>query len=410
MRKQSQSEVYSEQFLPQKLPLSIVAIPLILFTLFLVLVLAFMPYRKQVRLQGVVGTSQPLVDITSLHLGVIREINATDGDELLPGQKLAVVRLETSTVSYASAEIKVEGLVKLRRESRSAQKQASIEGITVKIAAEEQKLKRLNEEKSKLLLLIEQQNRRVELAEIALSRYKELEDAKFVGAAMSEDKEVAKIEQIQRLEEYRRSLGMVEREITQALYLIQEFRTQVKRDSSLFDTSLIDDSLALVSAEANTEAIVRTLIGGTLLSVNSSIGVKVAPNQIMFTILPTGAKLVVEVFVPSQYLAGLEPGTPAKVKLVNRINEVEKFIDGKILWIALEPVRFSTSPLNPYLPHNSAGQATETFYKAKIELHADLVKSEYAKKHIRVGTPIEALIYSDERTVGEWLFARIFRE
>lgn len=375
----------------------------ILLVLFVVAVLVFIStasFSRKETVRGQLRTTTAEARIFADRPGVLVEVHVQLGQLVLAGEVLA--RVATNQQLDGGSSVGVETLATIARdreilEERRATLLRSAEldrrSIEVELAATRGSLESVQSTKA----LTE---RRVEIAEDRLEISRRLADEGAASVEEGRSREDQLIIQRQQLVDLGSRLSQsLARESTLQIEL-------AKVDSSLErDLADIDQRLSLlrgqeVTALAEAGYVIKAPIGGRVAALQAGEGERIDPSQPVMTLLPEGATLVAEVYVPSRAIAFVEAGQTVRIRY--DALPYQKFGSARGAILAVSETTLSPEDLRAPI------SSKEPVYRVSISIERQAIPAFGKDVELQAGMELSADIVLEERRLLDWLLEPLY--
>ena len=171
--------------------------------------LVFGEYTRKARLTGLLSPEQGLIQVVAPLSGVLTQVNAQEGLEVAAGTPLAVLSAERRSETVGATQGEVLRALRVRRDSLIAEREHYRALFAAQIAAQAARLAVIDAELAEMEREFELQRARVDLADTALARQRELRDRDLVVEQDLREAEEAALDQrlaLQTLERERTTL------------------------------------------------------------------------------------------------------------------------------------------------------------------------------------------------------------
>lgn len=365
--------------------LSLIAVLAAMFVVFLAWA-AWFEIDQTVRAQGSVITSARTQIIQAADGGVLAEILVQEGQEVKPGQRLAVLEKDRSNAAYEESRSKVAalqaGLIRARAESNETKPvfPASVRAYPEFVAAQErlfaQKRASLNDATSALedalklareeLVMNQSLLKSGDVSRIEVMRA--LRQVSDLEARLSETRN-------KYAQEARQEVTRLEDELSSQRYKLEE------RRSVLEHTDLIAPVAGIVK----------------YLRVNTVGGVLRAGDELM-QISPTESDMVIEAKINPVDIGQLELGLPVQVKLDAFDFSVYGMLTGKLTYLSSDT-----------LVEQGANGQSMSYYRAHVRIDASQTNAMLARVPLKPGMTSTIDIKTRTRSVLRYLLKPVIR-
>jgi membrane fusion protein len=351
--------------------------------------------------QGVLLPTAGVIRVTPVQAGVIVEKYVKQGQAIKAGQPMFLVSGERGSAGAGSAEKKISvllerQLVSLRGELQQSQIQAA-----QRIAAARRRIEDTSAERVHVLNQVSLQKRRVALAEQAFKRYGDLEATRYISPAQLQDKQAELLDQRQRLADLERTYAAKGRDLSTAQAELGDLQVQAQRDTSALERNLSALEQNLAENEARRETLIRAPLDGTVAAIAAEVGQTATVNSTLASVLPKGAQLEAEIFVPSRSVGFVKPGM--LVLLRYQAYPYQKF--GQYRSHVREIADTSLLPQELGLPQTISA---EPLYRIRLTLESQKIMAYGKQLPLKSGMLVDASIHLEHRRLYEWILEPLF--
>jgi len=356
---------------------------------------------RKAQATGVLLPTSGVIRITPVQAGIITDKRISEGQAVKAGQVMFVLSSERSGATSESAEKRISMLLERQLVSlRSELKQSEMQGAQ-RIAAARRRTRDLAAEAERALQQIGLQKNRVALAEQSFKRFSELEATKFISSAQLQDKQGELLDQRQRLADLERARAASQRELAAAEADLADLDLQAQRETSSLGRTLSSLEQNLTENEARREILVCAPVDGIVTAIAAEIGQTIAPSTTLASVLPHGAQLEAEIYVPSRSIGFVK--RDMQVLLRYQAYPYQKF--GQYRARVREVADTSLQPQELGLPQ---GTSSEPLYRIRLTLDAQTITAYGKPLPLKSGMVIDASIHLDHRRLYEWILEPLF--
>ena len=356
---------------------------------------------RKAQATGVLMPTSGVIRVTPVQAGIVTDRRIREGQTVKAGQVMFVLTSERSGASQESAEKRVSMLLERQLLSLRTELKQSETQSTQRMAAAKQRVRDLALEVERARGQIELQGNRVVLAEQSYKRFAELEATKFISSAQLQDKQGELLEQRQRLADLDRVHAASSRELAAAEADLTDLAFQAQRETSALGRNLSSLEQDLTENEARREILVRAPVDGVVTAIAAEIGQTIAPSTNLASVLPAGAQLEAEIYVPSRSIGFVKPDMP--VLLRYQAYPYQKF--GQYRARVREVADTSLMPQELGLPQ---GATSEPLYRIRLTLDSQTITAYGKRLPLKSGMVINASIHLDHRRLYEWILEPLF--
>lgn len=356
---------------------------------------------RKAQATGVLLPTSGVIRVTPVRGGVITEKRVREGQAVKAGQVMFVLSSERSSASSESTEKKISVLIERQLVSlRSELKQSELQGAQ-RITAAQQRVRDIMMESARAFEQIGLQKSRVLLAEQAFKRYSDLEATKYISSAQLQDKQGELLDQRQRLADLERMHAASRRELAAAQANLNDLQLQAEREVSALDRNVSSLEQSLTENEARRELLVTAPVDGVIAALAAEVGQTIAPGATLASMLPQGAQLEAEIYVPSRSIGFVKPGM--QVLLRYQAYPYQKF--GQYSARVREVADTALLPQELGLPQNAS---QEPLYRIRLVLESQTIQAYGKHLPLKSGMVVDASIHLDHRRLYEWILEPLF--
>lgn len=372
------------------------------FVVLLLGVAIFLGVGRYARKETVAGVIQPSVGsakVTTLSSGVISEVFVEEGQFVEAGAPVLKFAADPSVSMRSEAPRLLSGLISAGADREAsalkAQAQAQIQAGELNLEDLRARQAGLAADQTALKNTIAIQRERIRLSEQTLEAGRRLNERELFSDLQLRQREEALLAAQQTLGGYEREMQRNAAALQQAKAEEGRLNVQVGQANAEIERlqAQFDQRRAEQMALQGTVLVAGR--SGRVVSLQARPGSTVQPGQALATILPNGARLQAELWVPSRAAGFVEPGAP--IRLMYDAFPYQKFGigRGRVLSISGAP----TNPADLPVPI----ETSEALYRVVVAIDDDGV-SAYGRRWALVpGMRLSADMILDERSLWEWL-------
>jgi len=327
--------------------------------------------------------------------GLIGEVFVTDGQTVTAGTPILSVRTQKF---LKDGSVLSEALIDtLQRERSSLTQQLSALEHSSQLSAETANLTRNDAVRrmSELTAQREMVAERLAVSERRRDEIVELRERGLVAEPVYNEREEAVVTLRQSLIQIDGQIGDARSKGAQAETEMNQISATFERERATLDQRLAQIDAQMGQTEAGAEQILRASQDGRIAVLRARAGEQAEPGTPLAIILPAGAALIAEVYLPSRAAGFAQEGQT--VKLMYDAFPYQKFglARGEIMSIsavALRPDEVGVTAASP-----------ELLYRAKIRLSQQVVMAFGKALPLQAGMELSADIILEERRVMDWL-------
>ncbi len=373
-------------------PLSFWAITLLIASIIagIIAFAIFGEYARKERVQGVLMPNAGLVEIVATRAGNFEEIYVTMGDQVREGD--ALYRL-SNEVNLSGGEQLSKALLS-QMEVEKSNLVSQLAQIPDDYALQKRRLQKQHAEKSAEAARyedrIETQQRAVDLEESLFRKMQSLladEAASALEVAAAENRFLTATQNLQSLENARANIlsDISDLESQMALLPISQTQEELELQNRI---SAIEQRM--ISNDAGSESVVRAPVSGTVAALTARRGQQTYSDRAAMTILPDGASLEAELYVPTRAIGFVKPGQ--SVRLLYDAFPYQKFgfYNGEITEVSKAVVQHP--------------RGDEAVFVVRVALEKQDIKASGEDVPLQSGMTLAADLILEDRKIWEWAF------
>jgi membrane fusion protein len=270
--------------------------------------IAFGEYTRKVRLSGWLAPQQGLLQVVAPQSGVLTRVTAEEGQQVEGGEVLAVLSSERHSDVVGETQQEILRALTARRDSLIAERDSHQALFARQAQSQAVQLTVIEEEQRGLEAEFDLQRRRLDLAESAAKRARDLR-----ARGLSTDEDVQRAEEsafdqalaLQTLERNRAGLNRSRAEL-EAEIAEHPLRLDLQQAETGRAIAQIEQELA--EAEAARETVVTAPQPGTVTALRATTGDAVSSAAPLMTLIPAGTQLQARLYGPSRDIGFVTPG------------------------------------------------------------------------------------------------------
>lgn len=361
-------------------------------------VLLFLSLSTFARKETVDGLLQPnsgLATISHPRAGTVKKVFVREGQQVRAGQPLMALTLDTNMDGGAT----LGGRLTEANERQTAELELQLTAASASSVAEQREVQaRLSGARAQIGHLVDSlalQRQRLALDERTLDSLGALQKKGYVSLVRLRDKEAETLS-------LRQSMADTERQIDQTRSDISSLSASAARSGSQAAQALaqlrasgaaLDEKRAQADAERSIVLVAPN--AGRVATVRVSPGSAVTPGAMLATVLPTKARLLAELWVPSRAAGFVRTGDD--VRLMFDAFPYQRFGTGKgrVASISSTPVDPADLPLQ--------GETKEALYRIRVELAEQTVGAYGRVWSLAPGSRLKADLILERQSLMDWI-------
>jgi membrane fusion protein len=251
---------------------------------------------------------------------------------------------------------------------------------------------------------IEQQRRRVAVAQDIKNRYQGLADQDYIAKEQLIQKELDLSEQQSRLQALERDVQASQRELVAAAREIDSTKSRYANLNSTLQRTISSSQQELTEVDSRRRVVVTAPEDGRATLVAGDVGQVADASRPLLNLLPIQNQLQARLFAPSRTIGFVRPGD--KVLMRYQAYPYQKFglHEGKVVSISTAAVP-SAELAGFTLPDIAAG---EPVYGITVDLQSQSVKAYGQLQALQAGQRLDADILQETRKLYEWMLEPLY--
>jgi membrane fusion protein len=365
------------------------------------LVLAFSKVPRISEVSGWISTTRGVVQVDPLKAGVVEEVRVHEGQTVPAGAVLAIIRIEQVQPDIGATPEKAL--------LRSLQEQDAqlLDSIDLTFRQAEQDTRRTTDSiaaiKAELSAVTAQMQSQRKIIEFARQNAISGETLAKEGALSRRDAALENSEWVQQSRQFS-VLVQTEASLTAELATAQGELRRIPTDRDMKIAELEGTRAGIQQRIAEIEGqrsyAITAPIAGRIASLVARPGYPADERRALCEILPLGAKLAAELFVPSSAMTLVRQGQ--EVRLLYDAFPYSKF--GSQVGHVIDVSRSAVLPAEAAAPI----EIKEPVYLVHVSLDHDAINTFGRETPLQVGMTLRADIVLESRSIFEWLFEPIY--
>jgi len=383
-----------------------------LISIFAMLLASFLivgTYTQRSTVSGQLLPSTGLVKVYPSQVGLVQEKYIVEGQSVKRGDILYVLSSERHSRTQGNTQETISRQVELRQQSVQGEL-----GKTRLLQQEErralmQKIATMQAELGQLDSQIEGQRLRVRLAEENVVRYRDLFARHYISKEMLQQKEIDQLDQNNRLQGLEREKIGIRRELANQQHELSGLSLRQENQLSQIDRTLINLKQELAESEAKRRLAVVAPENGTATAIIAEPGQTVDADKPLLNIIPSGANLQAQLYVPSKAIGFVKTGDT--VLLRYQAYPYQKFGHANGIVAAISQTALPIGDLNlPFVPTTNGlpAASNEPLYRITVNLTRQTIDAYGKAQPLQSGMLLDADILLDRRRLYEWALEPLY--
>jgi membrane fusion protein len=361
-------------------------------------------YTRRSTVAGHLVPAAGMLRVQTPQSGVIVERKVAEGQVVKKGDVLYVLSSDRASTATRETQLDISREIEIRRRSMEGEIARNQKGQSDELAQLNRRAATLKSEAQNIERQLEQQRRRVAVAEDLKKRYQGLADQDYIAREQLIQKEVELSDQQSRLQTLERDVIVLQRELASTARDIDSTVSRYASQNSGLQRSMSSAQQELTEVEARRRVVVTAPQDGRATLVTGEVGQVADVSRALLSIVPAQSNLQVRLFAPSGTVGFIRPGD--KVLVRYQAYPYQKFglHAGKVLAISTAAVP-SAELAGFTLPDLPAG---EPVYGITIELASQTVMAYGQAQPLQAGQRLEADILQETRKLYEWMLEPLY--
>jgi membrane fusion protein len=361
-------------------------------------------YTRRSTVAGHLVPQAGMIRVQTPQTGVIIERKVAEGQVVRKGDVLYV--LSSDRVGSGTREIQqdISREIQQRRLSMQSEIARNEKAQSDDLMHVERRISGLQKDAQTIERQIEQQRRRVEVAQDIKNRYQGLADQDYIAKEQLIQKELELSEQQSRLQALERDVQATQRELATAARDIDSTKSRYANLNSGLQRTISSSQQELTEVDSRRRVVVTAPEDGRATLVAGDVGQVADPSRPLLNLLPVQTQLQARLFAPSRTIGFVRPGD--RVLLRYQAYPYQKFglHEGTVASISTAAVP-SAELAGFTLPDMAAG---EPVYGITVDLQSQSVKAYGQAQALQAGQRLDADILQETRKLYEWMLEPLY--
>ncbi len=361
-------------------------------------------YTRRSTVAGHLVPAAGMIRVQTPQAGVIVERRVVEGQAVRKGDVLYV--LSSDRMGSGSREIQqdISREIEQRRQSMQGEIQRNQKVQSEELVHLNRRTSALQADAQTIGRQIEQQRRRVAVAEDLKKRYQSLADQDYIAKEQLIQKDLELSEQQSRLQALERDVQSTQRELAATAREIDSTKSRYENQNSSLQRTISSAQQELTEVEARRRVVVTAPEQGVATLVSGEVGQVADANRALLNIVPAKTPLQARLFAPSRTIGFIRPGD--KVLLRYQAYPYQKFglHEGKVS--SISTAAMASSELAGFtLPDLPVG---EPVYGITVDLLSQSVMAYGQAQALQAGQRLDADILQETRKLYEWMLEPLY--
>lgn len=362
----------------------------------LVAVVVFLALGSYARVETVTGKIVPDAGsavITPTRNGIVTRLYAREGTAVGAGAPLLDIRAEEVLLGGGTGPERIDAALAEEDSRLAAQQRMTDSNAGIARSRYGAQAAGLRNELTALEGQISLQRRLVVVASDSFNRVKDVAAKGFITKRELEEREQTMLARQQQLAVLEQSRAEKSATLAQTLHAMDEATGTASSTNAGIAGSRADIASRRYNIQAGRGYTLTAPITGIATAVTARLGQPVQPGTSLMTIIPAGARLEAQLYVPTRAAGFLEKGQ--SVRLQVDAYPFERF--GAV------PARITGISTAAIVQANAAGQG-ELVYLVTAALDNSAIRAFGQRRPLQADMTLTARIITEQRSLAEWLF------
>ena len=353
-------------------------------------------YTRKAHVSGYLAPTKGLIKVYAPQAGTLIEKRVREGQSVRQGDTLYVLSTERS--SLQAREAQAAAIAQLRERRASLMREIEQQAMMASVARQEldERVRGMAAELAQVQAAIATQTERLASTRKTFERYEALARQQFVSEMHLSQHREQVLDQQARLQTLERTHTALERDIRtlDAERAAHKPKTASERAAIERNISALDQELT--EYESRRTLVITAPADGVVTTILAEIGQSATPSAPLLSILPEGAALQAQLFVPGRAVGFVAAGQP--VALRYQAFPFQRF--GSSRGVVEEIARTLIAPGETPLPV----ALNEPVYRVTVALDRQAIRAYHKDFSLQAGMLLDADIALDRRRLIEWVF------
>ena len=363
------------------------------------LFLQFASYPQTRSVNGTLVPSTGLLTLSAPASGVVREVSAIEGSNVVEGELILTLSLDKVTTDGRSARAERISMGKEITRASLDKGRALEASLESQEAAAKSRITGIAEQIHTLNGTVHNLESMISLAESTVRDYDGLRQERIVTELQYRDALTKVLTTKQNLSETHIRIADLRQEAIQLRFDVKRLKSEREANRAASSAEVISSRDKELTYSTESGVALTAPSAGRVTSLRVHAGSWVGEGSPVGAVMPEGATLLAELWVPSTAIASAEPG--AKVRLKYDAFPYQKFghANATIIRVAGSPTAVADLPGDI--------QAQEGHYRVLAKLDSQNVVSSAKTFSLIPGMKFNAEMIIEQRTLMDWILRPI---
>ncbi|MFZ3194530.1 MAG: HlyD family efflux transporter periplasmic adaptor subunit [Moraxellaceae bacterium] len=368
----------------------------------------FGSYTRRTSVTGQLMPVQGLVRVFPIQTGIVTQRQVKEGQSVQQGELLYTISSERTGGQGQAIQAQISQQVTERAQSIQIEINKTKQLHQDESNNQQNRVVSLQRELGQLDTLIDEQQRRVSLAQQAVERYRNLSSRGFASQEQLQSQQEQWLDQSGRLQSLQRERSSLQAELQRQQNELQSLPLRQQALIAPLARMLTQTQQEFTESEARRTLHIVAPEAGVVTNILSEVGQVTEPNRPMLAIVPQHSLLEAQLYVPSQAMGFVREGQA--VLLRYQSFPYQKFGQAKgvvtsIARTALSPTELAGSGL-ALIP--SLQVSNEPVYRIHVRLAQQAITAYGQQQPLQAGMVLDADILQERRRLYEWVLEPLY--
>jgi len=304
---------WGEVVLIQPIPTALLAWFLTTVFGLILIYLATAQYSRKETVAGYLTPNSGTAKIFADQRGTIRAVHVKEGDKVAEGQPLLTI--ETKRIAGNGSDVNSTLLETLSSQKNLLTK--NINGERNRADSERERLaaliQGLNTEVAQLHAQMALQEQRIEVAQSDLTSADQLASKGYITAVEHKRRLAHLLEQKQNLNALSQQVAARRNQLTETRFALEQLPTVTAQKVQSLETELSGTEQRITEINGRLAYVLRAPMAGYVSTLQATVGQSTDPQRLQLEIIPSGAVMQAELFVPTRAMGFIEPRQQVRI-------------------------------------------------------------------------------------------------
>ncbi|MDC8756787.1 HlyD family secretion protein [Janthinobacterium fluminis] len=363
--------------------------------------LAWGSYTKRTPVTGQLVPDSGLVKVYAPQPGVVLQKFVSEGQAVKRGEVLYVLSSERHSSTQGDTQAAISSQVEARQQSLREELAKSRALLGEEREALQTKIAGLQAELAKLDGQIEDQRRRVKLAEESVARYQGLLAQDYISREQAQQKQEELLDQRNRVRGMERDHIAVARELAAQRNELATLAPRQQNRLAQVERSLASTGQELSESEARRRLLITAPEAGVATALGADVGQWLDTSRPLLSVVPAGATLQAHLYAQSRAVGFIKPGDAVLVRY--QAYPYQKFGHAKGVVKSVSRTALPAGELG-----GNATANPEPLYRVTVTLAAQSMPAYGKQQALQAGMLLDADILQETRRLYEWVLEPLY--